>query len=141
MNDITTATQALQALSRSSTARTQVARLRELLPEIEAAQAAGVKHAHILETLNAHGFALSMKSYSVMLHRLRQARAKSAAAGAPSAVPQAAPQATAAPASSEKLSEAPPPPAAAHAPGTGARKPGDPQRFDWDTLKDIPPQW
>lgn len=57
---------ALQALALASAARTKAARLRELLPEIEAAQAAGVKHEHIVQTLNAHGFALSMKSYSVM---------------------------------------------------------------------------
>jgi len=135
MNDTPTAAQALLALSRSSTARTQVARLRELLPEIEAAQAAGVKHQYILESLNAHGFALSMKAYSVMLYRLRQARAKnpeaSAAAGASKFVAQV-PAAT----TTEKTAQSPSPAASPTDP-----KPGEPKRFDWDTLKNTPPQW
>ncbi|MCX7258067.1 MAG: hypothetical protein NTZ64_15485 [Polaromonas sp.] len=140
MNDTPTAAQALLALSRSSTARTQVARLRELLPEIEAAQAAGVKHQHILESLNAHGFALSMKAYSVMLYRLRQARAKSAGAGASAGAPQPAVQAPAAAGIAEKASGAQNPAAAPAASPTDP-KPGEPKRFDWDTLKNTPPQW
>lgn len=137
MNDTPTAAQALLALSRSSTARTQVARLRELLPEIEAAQAAGVKHQYILESLNAHGFALSMKAYSVMLYRLRQARAKnpeaSAAAGASKFVAQVPATTT-----TEKTAQSP---AATPAASPTDPKPGEPKRFDWDTLKNTPPQW
>ena len=140
MNDTPTAAQALLALSRSSTARTQVARLRELLPNIEAAQAAGVKHQHILESLNAHGFALSMKAYSVMLYRLRQARAKSAGASAAPGAPPPVAQAPVAAAAVEKAAAAQSP-AAARAASPTAPKPGEPQRFDWDTLKNTPPQW
>lgn len=140
MNDPTTAAQALQALSRSSTARTQVARLRELLPDIEAAQAAGVKHQHILEALNEHGFTLSMKAYSVMLYRLRQTRAKSAGASVPTGAPQSAAQTPVAPATTGKPSDAQHPPAAP-GPSPSAPKPGEPQRFDWDTLKNNPPEW
>jgi hypothetical protein len=125
-------------LSRSSAARTQVARLRELLPDIEAAQAAGVKHQHILEALNAHGFSLSMKAYSVMLYRLRQGRAKSAGASAASVVPQPAAQAPAA--MSARASGAQHPPAAPGA-SPSAPKPGEPQRFDWDELKKDQPEW
>jgi hypothetical protein len=135
MNDTPTAAQALPALSRSSTARTQVARLRELLPEIEAAQAAGVKHQHILEALNAHGFALSMKAYSVMLYRLRQARARTPETGAAAAAP---PSVARTPATTEKTTQSP---AAAPAASATAPKPGEPQRFDWDTLKNTPLQW
>lgn len=140
MNDPTTAAQALQALSRSSTARTQVARLRELLPDIEAAQAAGVKHQHIVQALNAHGFTLSLKAYSVMLYRLRQARAQSAGASTASEAPQPAAQAPVAPAMAAKASSAQHPPTAAGS-SPSAPKPGEPQRFDWDTLKNTPPQW
>jgi hypothetical protein len=140
MNDTSTAAQALLALSRSSTARTQVARLRELLPEIEAAQAAGVKHQHILESLNAHGFALSMKAYSVMLYRLRQARAKNpemgVAAAAPPSVARTPAAAAAAAAAAKKTTQSPSPAASPTDP-----KPGEPKRFDWDTLKNTPPQW
>jgi len=135
MNDTPTAAQALLALSRSSTARTQVARLRELLPEIEAAQAAGVKHQHILESLNAHGFALSMKAYSVMLYRLRQARAKNPETGATAAAPSSVART---PATTEKTTQSP---SAAPAASPTDPKPGAPQRFDWDTLKNTPPQW
>lgn len=141
---------ALQALARSGTARTKAARLRELLPEIEAAQAAGVKHVHILEALNAHGFALSMKSYSVMLHRLRHQRTRSPAAspGATSTVPAAPPPA--APPSSASVPQRPgagPGPAAPHGPGPSAQaqaaagQVGQPQRFDWEVLKNVPPEW
>ena len=136
MNDTPTAAQALLALSRSSTARTQVARLRELLPNIEAAQAAGVKHQHILESLNAHGFALSLKAYSVMLHRLRQARAKNPQASAAAAASQFAAQVPAPATTTEKTAQSPSPAASPTDP-----KPGEPKRFDWDTLKNTPPQW
>jgi hypothetical protein len=148
------AAQALQALARSSAARTKAARLRELLPEIEAAQAAGVRHAHILETLNAHGLGLSMKSYSVMLHRLRQQRAKAGGANAPSNADQPAASVPAASTLSVKASGKPQPPAAA---GPGAThthpacnatsgaapalRPGQPQNFDWEALKNVPPEW
>jgi len=138
MNDTPTAAQALLALSRSSTARTQVARLRELLPNIEAAQAAGVKHQHILESLNAHGFALSLKAYSVMLHRLRQARAKNPQASAAAAASQFAAQVPAPATTTEKAVQSP---ATAPAASPTDPKPGEPKRFDWDTLKNTPPQW
>jgi len=138
MNDTPTAAQALLALSRSSTARTQVARLRELLPNIEAAQAAGVKHQHILESLNAHGFALSLKAYSVMLHRLRQARAKNPQASAAAAASQFVAQVPAAATPTEKAAQSPP---ATPAASPTDPKPGEPKRFDWDTLKNTPPQW
>lgn len=136
MNDTPTAAQALLALSRSSTARTQVARLRELLPDIEAAQAAGVKHQHILESLNAHGFALSMKAYSVMLYRLRQARAKNPETGVAAAAPPSVARTPAAAAAAKKTAQSPSPAASPTDP-----KPGEPKRFDWDTLKNTPPQW
>jgi len=138
MNDTPTAAQALLALSRSSTARTQVARLRELLPNIEAAQAAGVKHQHILESLNAHGFALSLKAYSVMLYRLRQARTKNPQASAAAAASQFTAQVPAPATPTEKAAQSP---SAAPTASPTDPKPGEPKRFDWDTLKNTPPQW
>jgi len=132
------AARALQALSASWTARSKAARLRELLPQIEAAQAAGVKHALILESLNAHGLDLSLKSYSVMLHRLRLARTK-ASAGAPAAGQRPAVRDAAALARVSAVAR----PAAPAVPQGAAPqiKPGEPQRFDWDRLKDTPPEW
>jgi hypothetical protein len=143
--DTPTIAQALLALSRSNAARTKAARLRELLPEIDAAQAAGVKHEHILETLNAHGFDLSKKSYSVMLWRLRQqakrlgsprtAIAPASAAAADKATPANAPSPAdgTSPTSASSSASTPAPQA--------APKPGEPQRFDWETLKNTRPEW
>lgn len=137
MDDTPSIAQTLHALSRSTTARTQMARLRELLPDIERAQATGVKHQHILEALNIHGFSLSMKSYSVMLFRLRQARAKSAGARVPSGVPQSPAQTPVALALNARGSGA-----ASTTPAAGpTSKPGAPQRFDWDHLKNNQPEW
>ena len=52
-------------------------RFYKLLPEIEKAQEAGIGHQAILDVLNDQGFAISLKSYSVMLSRARKRRAKS----------------------------------------------------------------
>jgi hypothetical protein len=143
--DTPTIAQALLALSRSNAARTKAARLRELLPEIEAAQAAGVKHEHILDALNAHGFDLSKKSYSVMLWRLRQqakrlgvprtAIAPASAAAADNATPANAPS------SADGTSPSNPSSSAYTPAPQPAPKPGEPQRFDWDTLKNTRPEW
>lgn len=139
--------QALQALSRSSAARTKSSRLRELLPEIEAAQAAGVKHEHILETLNAHGFDLSKKSYSVMLWRLRQQAKHLDTSGSSPAIPPASTAAAGsvttenAPSSTDGASPTNPSLSASTPAPQAAPKPGEPQRFDWETLKNTRPEW
>ena len=130
--DTPTIAQALLALSRSSAARTKASRLRELLPEIEAAQAAGVKHEHILETLNAHGFDLSKKSYSVMLWRLRQ-QAKRPGAPSTALAPASATTASG-PSSADGASPSNPSLSASTPAPQAAPKPGEPQRFDWETL-------
>jgi hypothetical protein len=145
--DTPTIAQALQALSRSSAARTKASRLRELLPEIEAAQAAGVKHEHILETLNGHGFDLSKKSYSVMLWRLRQQAKRLGAPGSSPAIPPASAAAagnapTASGPSSIDAASPPNPSLSASTPAPqAAPRPGEPQRFDWETLKNTRPEW
>ncbi|KVU91689.1 hypothetical protein WK76_15705 [Burkholderia ubonensis] len=63
---------ALHALVNDASARSKIARLRELRPAIEDAKRAGVKHHAIVDALNNHGFALSLKSFEMMLYRLRQ---------------------------------------------------------------------
>ena len=142
--DAPTIALALQALAHSGAARTKASRLRELLPEIEAAQAAGVKHEHILDALNAHGFDLSKKSYSVMLWRLRQQAKRPSA---PSTNPANAPASAGAvgratPASVPSSTDGASPSSASCAPALQpAPKPGDPQRFDWETLKNTRPEW
>jgi hypothetical protein len=137
--DTPTIAQALLALSRSNAARTKASRLRELLPEIDAAQAAGVKHEHILDALNAHGFDLSKKSYSVMLWRLRQQAKR---LGAPStAIAPASATTASGPSSADGTSPSDPSSSAYTPAPQPAPKPGEPQRFDWDTLKNTRPEW
>ncbi|MCM2493783.1 hypothetical protein EFP18_11110 [Burkholderia glumae] len=63
---------ALQALVNDASARSKIARLRELLPAIEDAKRAGVRHQAIVDALNQHGLAPSLKSFEMMLYRLRR---------------------------------------------------------------------
>lgn len=71
----------LQALAQSdASARTKMGRLRQLLPEIDAAQAAGISHEQILAALNKRGFELKMGAYSTMLWRIRNSKGKGDAA-------------------------------------------------------------
>ena len=87
MDDIQEAAAALRALASDGTKVTKkAARLRQLLPEIEALQAAGVSHEHILEALNKNGFDLKMSAYSSMLWRIRHGKVKAAPKSVP-AVP------------------------------------------------------
>lgn len=67
---------ALRALASGSANRSKIGRLRELLSEIEASQRAGVSNRKIVETLNAHGFEVTLKSFETMLYRLRKERSK-----------------------------------------------------------------
>ena len=77
MDDTKEVAAALHSLVESDAkARTKIGRLRQLLPEIDALQEAGVSHAKILEVLNTRGFELTMSAYSVMLWRIRNPKAK-----------------------------------------------------------------
>jgi hypothetical protein len=77
MDDIQDAAAALRALASDGTKVTKkTARLRQLLPEIDALQAAGISHVHILEALNKNGFDLKMSAYSSMLWRIRHGKSK-----------------------------------------------------------------
>jgi len=77
MDDIQDAVAALRALANDSSKVTKkAARLRMVLPEIEALQEAGVGHEHILEALNRSGFDLKMSAYSSMLWRVRHGKNK-----------------------------------------------------------------
>lgn len=67
-----TASQALQELAEKTNKRSKMGRLRELLPDIEAAQLAGVSNEQIVETLNKQGLDITPKAFSVMLTRARK---------------------------------------------------------------------
>jgi hypothetical protein len=54
--------------------RSETARLREVLDDVEAALTAGASHTAVLETLHAHGFTLTPTSFESTLARLRRER-------------------------------------------------------------------
>ena len=62
----------LHRLTTDSSKRSKAARLRDVLPSIEAAKAAGVKQSEIVKVLAASGLELSEKSLGVMLSRIRK---------------------------------------------------------------------
>ena len=85
--DDTKIVEALAALTAGGAKRTKMGVLRALLPLIESAQAAGVSHDGIWQTLKEHGLDVSFKTYSVMLTRARaQLREASPGAIAPPAI-------------------------------------------------------
>lgn len=72
MDEVKRMSDALKALIESGTSRTKMGFLRKVLPEIEAAQEAGITHEKILKTLNEQGFGVdSQKTYAAMLSRIR----------------------------------------------------------------------
>ena len=54
--------------------RSETARLREVLDDVEAALTAGASHTAVLETLHTHGFTLTPTSFESTLARLRRER-------------------------------------------------------------------
>ncbi|WP_342616483.1 hypothetical protein [Rhodoferax sp. GW822-FHT02A01] len=63
---------ALLALTHEMECRSKTAQLQQVLPQIEDAQRAGVRNARIVETLNNQGFALTLKTFEMMLYRIRE---------------------------------------------------------------------
>jgi hypothetical protein len=81
MDDTKDAASALDALVKDkSTARSRSGVLRELLPQIEQAQNAGISHTQILTALNERGLGLNLKSYNTILWRIRHKAKKTGAA-------------------------------------------------------------
>ena len=69
---------ALRSLAEGTGNRSEAARLRDLLPDIEATLQAGVKRSAVLEALHAQGFTMTMKGFENTLYRLRKNKAKAA---------------------------------------------------------------
>ena len=63
---------ALRSLAAGEKSRSETARLRDVFEDIEAALAAGVSRAAILEELHTQGFTLSLKGFESALYRLRK---------------------------------------------------------------------
>ena len=66
--------EAIRQLARSHEARSKIGKLRELYSTIEEARRAGVSNKKIMETLNARGYDLTIKTFESMLHRIRKER-------------------------------------------------------------------
>ena len=131
MNDTEKTVNALQALTAENKNRSKTARLRDLLPQIEASQAAGVTHKKILETLNQQGLDLKPKAYSVILWRLRaQLAQEKPTVPAPGPVMSMPVTAIRKIESDTKQKSTIP-----------EKKPGDPESFAWDSENNKPPDW
>jgi hypothetical protein len=66
----------LRALARGDSARSETARLRDVIDDVEAALSAGVSRAKVLEELHGHGFTMNLKSFESALYRIRKSRKK-----------------------------------------------------------------
>jgi hypothetical protein len=126
------AAESLRALAISEN-RSKMGRLRELVPYIENAKAAGVGLGKVLETLNAHGMDMKMQSFKSMLYRIRQEKKKNPAVNAAKPTPKnevitGAHQA-------QQTAET-----AKYLPAPARTKVGEPKRFNWD-LEGEKPEW
>lgn len=77
------AAEALRELAQGSEHRSKIGRLRSVYAEVLEAQRAGVSNSKIVETLNAQGFGLTLKTFETMLYRIRQEQAKAGRVHAP----------------------------------------------------------
>ncbi|EMO4164938.1 hypothetical protein R7Q53_004007 [Morganella morganii] len=68
----------LRALATGDKSRSETARLRDIVDEVEAALAAGVSRAAVLEALNDQGFTMTLKSFESALYRIRKKRTQPA---------------------------------------------------------------
>jgi len=66
----------LRGLAEGDKARSETARLRDVIDEVETALAAGVSRAAILEALHSQGFTMTLKSFESALYRIRRQRNK-----------------------------------------------------------------
>lgn len=73
--------EALLALANNLENHSKISQLREIYPHIEVLKRSGLTNAKIVDTLNSQGFNLSVKSFEMMLYRLRE-EAKASAANA-----------------------------------------------------------
>jgi len=124
MSDIDSAADALMALAKNSEGRKKTARLRQLLPQIEAAAAAGVSQAKIVEVLNQEGLDITQNTYSVMLSRLRKQREKTGLVK-PASVARIGAEVKVIVGTDGD----------AQPPSSKEQKPGEPRKLVWDTEK------
>ncbi|CAD7742101.1 MULTISPECIES: hypothetical protein [Gammaproteobacteria] len=64
----------LRELAKGDKSRSETARLRDVIDEVEAAIAAGVSRSAVLEALHGQGFTMTLKSFESALYRIRKQR-------------------------------------------------------------------
>lgn len=64
----------LRALATDDRSRSETARLRDVIDEVEAALSAGVKRQTVLDALNSRGFNMTLRSFESALYRIRKQR-------------------------------------------------------------------
>lgn len=75
----------LRALASDDTGRSKAARLRDVIDDVEAALAAGVSRASVVEELTNHGLEMTLATFETTLKRIRQKRGKALITAAKSA--------------------------------------------------------
>ena len=66
----------LRALATGDKARSETARLRDVVDSVESALSAGVSRVAILDALHGQGFTMTLKSFESALYRIRKQREK-----------------------------------------------------------------
>lgn len=74
----------LRELAKGDKSRSETARLRDVIDEVEAALAAGVSRSAVLDALHGQGFTMTLKSFESALYRIRKQRGQGTA-GTPAA--------------------------------------------------------
>ncbi|WP_234417007.1 hypothetical protein [Xanthomonas fragariae] len=64
----------LRELAKGDKNRSETARLRDVIDEVEAAITAGVSRSAVLEALHGQGFTMTLKSFESALYRIRKQR-------------------------------------------------------------------
>ncbi len=72
--DKNTIAESLRALATSDKSRSETAKLRDVIDDVEIAMKAGVSRTTILETLHEQGFSMTAKSFESAIYRLRKKR-------------------------------------------------------------------
>lgn len=67
---------ALRELAKNDEHRSETARLRDVIDDVEAALTAGVSRPAVLKALHEQGFTMTMKSFESALYRIRKQRKK-----------------------------------------------------------------
>lgn len=84
--DKNTIAESLRALATNDKKRSETARLRDVIDDVEIALKAGVSRTTILETLHEQGFSMTPKSFESAIYRLRKKRLLNKTTTAPSAL-------------------------------------------------------